>query len=102
MSEQKWTPGEHFPAAEYTNGQAIHARLPDGREVETAFCENPHDVHLYAAAPALVEALEGLGGMPDGFCVCFGHTRDPSKPEDQHTGECQQARAALRAAKGET
>ena len=63
---------------------------------------------LRAALPAveaerkeLVEALEAIGGMPDGFCVCFNSFRDPLKPNSTHTGECRQARAVLARVKGE-
>lgn len=45
----------------------------------------------------LQSALEAIGGMPDGFCACFNSVRDPGKPDDQHTGECREARAALKA-----
>lgn len=43
------------------------------------------------------DALASLGVMPDGYCFCFNGDRDPTKPYDHHTGECQQAREALEA-----
>lgn len=48
-----------------------------------------------AARDNLATALEAIGGMPDGFCACFGGVRDPQKPEHEHTGECREARVAL-------
>lgn len=50
-----------------------------------------------AAAPELVEALEAIGMLPDGFCVCPSG-RDPTRPEPEHVGECRDARAALKKA----
>ena len=55
---------------------------------------------LHAAAPDLLAACEGLGAMPEGYCFCYGHRRDPLKPEHEHTGECREARAAIAKAKG--
>jgi len=43
----------------------------------------------------LLEALEALGVMPDGYCFCYGSRRDPTKPEEEHTGECREAREAI-------
>lgn len=43
----------------------------------------------------LNDALVALGSMPDGYCWCFGHHRDPLKPLSEHTGECCAAKAAL-------
>jgi hypothetical protein len=52
-----------------------------------------------AQLAALREAAEAVGCLPDGYCFCFGHTRDARKPEAEHTGECRQLRAALDAAR---
>lgn len=50
-----------------------------------------------ALQDALKDALRAIGGMPDGDCFCFNSTRDPNKPEEDHTGECREARAVLAA-----
>lgn len=60
------------------------------------------NAHLIAAAPDLVSALQALGVLPDGYCFCFNSSRDASRPEHEHTGECRAARAALAKARGET
>lgn len=53
---------------------------------------------IMASAPDLLEALQGLGTMPDGYCFC-PHERDPGK--QNHAGECAAARAAITKANGE-
>jgi len=52
-------------------------------------------IALKAERDRLREMLQAIGGMPDGFCVCFNDFRNPMKPEYQHTGECRDARALL-------
>lgn len=59
------------------------------------------DARLVTAAPDMQAALRGLGMLPNGYCFCFGQSRDANKPEQEHTGECQAARAALRKAEGD-
>ena len=53
------------------------------------------DLEQFYERKALVDALKGLGGMPGGYCFCFGGVRDADKPRRKHTGECQECRAAL-------
>ena len=52
-----------------------------------------HIKEFEAENARLREALQAIGEMPDGYCICS--IRDPLKPEDQHTGECRDARRAL-------
>jgi hypothetical protein len=59
------------------------------------------NTHVILAASQILEALEALGVMPDGYCFCFGGHRDAMKLESEHMGECRDARAAIRKAKGE-
>ena len=58
---------------------------------------NHGDYVLYAdhleRVQVLRAALEALGAMPDGYCFCRAF-RDPDK--ENHSGECAQARAALK------
>lgn len=56
---------------------------------------------LFATAPEtklqrdeLLESLTALGVMPDGYCFCH-QNRDPLKTDNEHTGECRDARAAI-------
>ena len=53
-----------------------------------------------AALPDLIAAIEGLGVLPEGYCFCFGHGRDATKTDREHTGECRALRSALLKAKG--
>ena len=46
------------------------------------------------ALPKLLEALQALGAKPDCFCFC----RTQEQARTGHTGECQDAVAALKAA----
>jgi len=58
------------------------------------------NARLIAAAPDLLEALQGLGAMPGGYCFCFNSIRDSLKPDHEHTGECRAARAAIAKVEG--
>lgn len=51
-------------------------------------------VIVKAATP--LEALEALGVIGGGYCFCYGGYRDPDKPDDQHSGECREAREVIR------
>lgn len=108
MSERKHTPGpwdaytgihDETQAAfvARTEDMLVVARIPP-YETDEAHA----NAHLIAAAPDLMEALEGLGVLPDGYCFCFGSRRDALKPEHEHTGECRAARAALIRARNES
>lgn len=66
----------------------------DLEDDETPRTEAEANAQLYATAPKLYDALAALGALPDGYCFCPSD-RDAWKPEDQHTGECRAARAAL-------
>ena len=57
---------------------------------------------MFAAAPDLLESIQGLGSMPTGYCFCFNGPRDPEKPEQEHTGECRDLRAAIAKAEGKS
>lgn len=48
----------------------------------------------------LLAALQGIGALPNGYCFCFAVNRVADRPEHEHTGECQAARAAIRRAQG--
>ena len=50
---------------------------------------------LRKVAEALADALEALGEMGEGFCVCRPKDRDVHKAEALHTGECREAMKAL-------
>lgn len=43
----------------------------------------------------LVDVLAALGVFPDGYCWCSINP-DPHKPEEEHQGECREARAVMR------
>lgn len=49
-------------------------------------------------AEELLLALQAVGAMPEGCCFCYGHGRDAKKPEEEHVGECREARAAIKKA----
>ena len=74
----------------------LHGRsmqqFPDGSEGSLAFADT---VVVLGAFRRLVDALKALGTMPVGYCFCR-FDRDPQKTT--HTGECEDARAALRMA----
>lgn len=54
--------------------------------------------HVFAAAPELLKAAEGLGAMPEGYCFCSkDRIGDDSKT---HEPECADMRAAIAKAKG--
>ena len=74
------------------------------------YCSECHDA-LCEAAPDMLDAFEALGVQPyvvgldgqceHGYCFCLPEQgRDPGKPKDHHTGECRDARAAIRKARG--
>ncbi len=45
----------------------------------------------------LVDVLAALGVFPDGYCWCSRDSNpDPHKPEEDHQGECREARAMMR------
>ena len=47
-----------------------------------------------AREAALREALGGLGALPEGYCYC-PISRDATRPDNEHTCECQAARLLL-------
>ena len=78
----------------------------EGKPITVAMTQ-PHSrmkqrARLIAAAPDLLEALQGLGAMPEGYCFCFGgnRKRNAARPDHQHTGKCRAARAAIAKATG--
>ena len=63
--------------------------------------EVPADLLLASlGVTELVKSIQALGTMPDGYCFCFGHERNPNKPDHLHTGECWDLRSALKAVQG--
>jgi hypothetical protein len=58
------------------------------------------DARLIAAAPDLLDALTGIGVLPEGYCFCRPNQRDATRPDHDHTGECRAARAAIAKAEG--
>ena len=59
------------------------------------------NAHLIAAVLELLETLKAVGSTPWGYCFCppsMGDMKD--KPDDDHCGECREARLAIRAAEG--
>lgn len=48
---------------------------------------------LEAEKKILLQALESLGALPDGYCFCWTSIRAAHK--SIHTGECDKARAAI-------
>ncbi len=77
---QRWT--DRFIDEEYTD------------EVKITLYAN---ARLIAAAPDLLEALEAIGTLPNGWCCCPFVRRE----DRQHVGECTKAREALAKAKAE-
>ena len=60
------------------------------------------DANLIAAAPEMLEALQAMGVMPWGYCFCPGRMGNmEGKPDEEHCGECREARAAIAKARGE-
>lgn len=53
----------------------------------------------YRAGPALLAALDAIGGTPDGFCCC-NRWRDARKAEGDHEDVCRETRATIAQARG--
>jgi hypothetical protein len=65
------------------------------RASELVHADKHPDARLIAAAPDLTAALQGLGVHPEyGYCFCLNRQQQ----EAGHTGECREARDALRKA----
>ena len=96
---EKWReelPTGPFARMDEAREDAAFRRCAD--ELEAALPAILADLAKLHEAAALEKAaifLNAIGGMPDGFCVCFNSIRDPLKPEFEHTGECRNARAFL-------
>lgn len=46
----------------------------------------------------VLDALEAIGVLPEGYCFCFGqaYKRDANRPDHAHTGECRDAREVIK------
>ena len=72
-------------AARYEANATLIAAAPDlHRELTAAL----------AREAALRDALGGLGALPEGYCYC-PISRDATRRDNEHTGECQAARLLL-------
>lgn len=60
---------------------------------------NIANTNLVTASWELLQALESLGALPDGYCFC-PENRDAGK--EDHTGECHLARGAINKARKPT
>jgi hypothetical protein len=113
MSEAKHTPGPWVFLPEAGRIENITTRVvaylaasPSGlpglsSRADSQMKQARANGRLIAAAPELIEALEALGALPEGYCFCYGGKRDANKPESEHFGECREARAAIRKARGD-
>ena len=76
----------------------LHYQVWGDKGELVAIGHNLHDGEVISASLDLLNALIGLGGMPDGYCFC-PENRDPTKTG--HTGECANAWLAIKKARGE-
>lgn len=106
----KYTPGPWYETGLSEDYRAVYSDSTDGdgNRTHSAVCKvdilakteearrrGQANARLIAAAPELLEALEGLGCKPDGYCFCNGQGENGA-----HTGECNAARAAIAKATG--
>lgn len=98
MSVAKHSPGpwEAFPGGFNDAGYDVYDA--DGNFLTTDIQVHVANARLIAAAPDLLEAAQGLGSMPWGYCFCSkDRIGDDSKV---HEPECRDLRAAIAKAEG--
>lgn len=59
------------------------------------------NARMMAASKDLLVALKAIGTLPEGYCFCSVN-RDATRPDDEHQGECRDARAAILKAQEDT
>lgn len=98
--EKKFTPGQWTPHHHLTD--CVTFIGPEGEEnlfIKNSdgyfACQNEHDANLIAAAPGLLEALEGMCDIWKTVCDCNGH--DPN-----HMSQFGRAIGVIAKAYGET